>query len=373
MRWYALYAAWAATSALYSIDRFLSLAKSFELWVSFVVLLLLIELDKDRRSLERFWIHVVAGVGGLVAGYFIVTIVGGDALFAFVGGVPKYVGFGGGPNGANGLTAMGAILALVGISRMIGAPMRRSLFAALLVSVACAVMLVSYSRTSMAIFGLMLIVLLYRTKRLVAAAIVSGAALIALLLAFEELRAFLLRGQDVNAFLSLTGRLDFLWVAGIAVYLMSPLLGHGYYAATTQLLPVALFGTHDATISNVDNSFLEVAMNLGAVGLALFVLVWLAALRLLWRAWRLGSPFWARPMAREAWLVLAATFLRSWVNPTIVYHHWNTVLFLFAVVVVDRESARAAGVLPAGTTRSRELCDGDAVRTVKTTHSRERA
>ena len=209
-----------------------------------------------------------------------------------------------------------------------------------LTGIAGLALVLSYSRTSLVIFALLFALLLVKSRRYVGLILAGGLAIAGALAFGPQLFQFILRGQNTEVFLSLTGRIDYLWVAGLAVWAGSPWIGHGYYYATTYLLPLALVDGYDVTLSNVDNTFLEVAMNLGVVGLLIFMGVWASVGRRMWALFHRRPDAWRIPMVREASLLIIATFIRSWVNPTIAYHHWNTFLFLTAALIVTR----AAGI-----------------------------
>ena len=342
--WYALYALWAFASVGLSGDPFLSAAKVFELSVALLVVLLIAHWTRTQEELDRVWTLFMAGLGLLIAGYFTISIALSLPLFTSVGGFPKYSGFGGGPGGANGMSQIASVLALFGISRSLATRQpERKLMYLLLSGLALVVLLVSYSRTSIAIFGFLLLLLLARSRRYVALVLLTGTILAALLSLGPQLALYTLRGQDVETFLTLTGRLNYLWVAGVSVFLASPWIGHGYYYATTYLLPLALVDSYDVTLSNVDNTFLEVAMNLGLVGLGLFLVIWISSSYHVGVVLLRKAHMWRIPMVREAILFIFATFIRSWVNPTIAYHHWNTFTFLMALVIVWRCSTESFG------------------------------
>lgn len=334
--WFTLYTTWAAISITFSGDVFLSTAKVFELGIGLLVVCVTMHWTRSEQELDRVWSASMLGLGGIVSGYLLISIIAGIPLVTMVGVFPKYSGFGGGPGGANGMAQIGSILALFGISRsMAPRDTVRPRFWSV-IALGLAIMMLSYSRGSMLIFSMMVVLLLAGSRRYVSMILISGLALAGILSIGPTLVEFALRGQDVSTFLTLTGRIDFLWVAGFGVFATSPLIGHGYYYATTYLLPVALVDGYDVTISNVDNTFLEIAMNLGLVGEFLFLGLWVSVGSTLLHLSRKHSRLWRVPMVREAILMIIATFIRSWINPTIAYHHWNTFVFLIAVGILVR-------------------------------------
>ncbi len=323
---FGIYVAWAGISILYSGDRMLSGAKVFELSTDLLTIAFIYGTTSGTRAWEDIWKFTMKCLVGLILSYVGITLVTGQQLVDFIGAFPVWVGFG----GRNGLTQIGAIVGLFALSRFFGVPSQRLKYSFLLVF-SCVVMLVSYSRTSIFIFTMLasLIMLKYR-KQAVLLVLGTGAALL-VTAAGAQVVAYLLRGQTEETFLGLTGRIDFIWAGAILLILQSPILGYGYYYGTTHLAPLAIFGRYDVPFTNVDNTFLEVMLNLGAVGLAAFTFIWLAAGQTLLTYRRVLSDFPRTLLFWECTLVIVSTFIRSWVNPTIAYHHWNTMVFWIAL------------------------------------------
>jgi O-antigen ligase len=323
---FGIYVAWAAISILYSGDRMLSGAKVFELSTDLLAIAFIYGTTNGALAWENIWKFTMKCLVGLILSYVAITVVTNQQLVDFIGVFPIWVGFG----GRNGLTQIGAIVGLFALSRFFGVPSQRLQYSFLLVF-CCAVMLVSYSRTSIFIFAMLAGVIMLKYRRLAILLVLGTGAALLVTAAGEEVVAYFLRGQTQETFLGLTGRIDVIWAGAILLILQSPILGYGYYYGTTHLAPLAIFGSYDVPFTNVDNTFLEVMLNLGAVGLAVFTLIWLAAGRTLLAYRRMLSGFPRTLLFWECALVIVSTFIRSWVNPTIAYHHWNTMVFWIAL------------------------------------------
>jgi len=330
---FALYVAWAAISVLYSGDRVLSGAKVFELSTDLIALAFIYGNTSGALAWEDIWKFTMKCLVGLILSYVAITLVTGQQLVAFVGAFPIWAGFG----GRNGLTQIGAIVGLFALSRFFGVPSQRLKYS-FLFFFSCVVMLVSYSRTSIFIFAVLASVIMLKYRRAAVLLVLGTVAALVLTAAGGEVLAYILRGQTQETFLGLTGRIDVIWAGAILLILQSPLFGYGYYYGTTHLAPLAVYGRYDVPFTNVDNTFLEVMLNLGAVGLAAFAFIWLTATRTLLAYRRISSAFPGTLLFWECTLVIVSTFIRSWVNPTIAYHHWNTLVFWIALGAVARSA-----------------------------------
>jgi len=156
------------------------------------------------------------------------------------------------------------------------------------------------------------------------AVIFAGAFLV---LAFPRL-VFLL-GRDAT----LSGRTA-IWVQVVHFLAQRPLLGYGYDAfwrgmqgPSFQVAAAVHF-----VVAHAHNGFLEIALELGAAGLALFVLSWLHAWFRLWPLWRRG------PIERIAWpiavLVLVALYDLD-ENTLLIYNGLFWILYVTALASIE--------------------------------------
>src|SRR5207247_1131995 len=116
------------------------------------------------------WKFTMKCLVGLILSYVAITLVTGQQLVDFVGVFPIWAGFG----GRNGLTQIGAIVGLFALSRFFGVPSQKLKYSLLLLF-CCVVMLVSYSRASIFIFGVLAGVIMLKYRK-VAIGLVLGTA-----------------------------------------------------------------------------------------------------------------------------------------------------------------------------------------------------
>ncbi|MGF9852212.1 O-antigen ligase family protein [Bacillus paramobilis] len=88
----------------------------------------------------------------------------------------------------------------------------------------------------------------------------------------EKLIGFFMRGQDLTLLFSLSERLP-IWNAAIKVSQNKPVLGHGFVSSRV-IMPDAYRVAHFAPTS-AHNSFLDVLVNLGYIGMILIIFIFL--------------------------------------------------------------------------------------------------
>lgn len=152
-------------------------------------------------------------------------------------------------------------------------------------------LLATFSRG--ALVGLLAMVVFAAATRLVRPRDLVG--LLGLLLAMGSLVVLTQRDRVLEALdhkaavagQNVTDRLD-LWDAATRMVLDRPLVGHGpgSFALEVEGYALGLPGTGPARLDVVHNTFLEVAVELGLLGLALLVALLLSAGRQSWLAWR---------------------------------------------------------------------------------------
>jgi O-antigen ligase len=147
---------------------------------------------------------------------------------------------------------------------------------------------------------------------------------------YTYVQAYVFRGQSKAVFLSLSGRTE-IWPQVWSAFTTSPIVGHGYYAGHRFLAINDL-----AVVSSVDNTYLEVLVDLGIVGLVIILLSLLFSC---------GALYACRPSVldsatanrwRPTWLLMvSALFLvgvRSLTGPTFQVLHPNLLIFLSIAV-----------------------------------------
>jgi O-antigen ligase len=104
------------------------------------------------------------------------------------------------------------------------------------------------------------------------------------------------------------------------------LLGHGYYAGH-RFGELAL--TEGEVNSTTDNAWLDVAVDLGVVGVVALLGFLASGVRALWRGLRLDDP-----RARPALVVLSVCIAASFVNPSLNEANYWALVAAFIVICV---------------------------------------
>lgn len=340
-----LYAALAMFSATYSVSPLVSALKGFEV---FVLVMTGIFLAGQLRTLPD--IQWLLDVLALVMLFFVVSAFMGMVFLpgrAFakmmlsssivVQGVVPVVN-------ANSLTQFSALLALLTLVQLLVRGWRRSGPSVWVVfGIAVSMMLLSHSRTSIFAAAAALMALMYFSGRKAAAVVVAVAGSLAWVFT-EVVASYIFRGQSEQVFSSLSGRTYF-WEGVWDEFVQSPIIGHGFYAAQRVLLRT----------STVDNTYLEVLLGLGIVGIIAFTVpILLTAFGLLRNIPRRRQL----PAAMAIWLQLVAIFVllfvRSLTGPSFQVMHPNLVMFMILAISIaaltrlTRVSARSRGREEAG-------------------------
>jgi hypothetical protein len=333
-QWMAIYALFAMYSFTWSVGPILSLWKGFEVLALVIVA---VAIAIRLRTLEDVqWLHWLTA---LIILFFCFTVLMGlafypleairdtetpettsQAYFSVRGLVPNL--------NPSSIGSMGAILSVMAVASLLHANFARTSrfgFWAML-GMGVLTMILAHSRTP--IFACTVSILLQLTYarrwRLLAVTAVFGAILLGVSALEDILLKYIYRGQTAEAFGSLTGRLG-VWEIFWAKFMDAPILGHGYYAAQR-----ILFGT-----SSVDNSYLEVLLGVGLVGLVIFIVP------LLWAGLQLYAT---RPRSGQVtlrhylWLttvgVLAVVAVRGLTAPSFQVMHPLLVVYLLMQISV---------------------------------------
>ncbi len=268
-RWMVVFGLLAMISATYSVDAFVSLWKGFEV---LTLVLVAVSLAGQLRTAEDLsWLTNVAN---FLLFYVVLTVYVGVALYP--GDAIKDVAY----LGVRGLvpalnpSSVGTISSLL----IVGAvgnllhrwPSKQETAGIWVVLVAAlGAMFLAHVRTPIfaAAVAIMLMLISGRHYR---AMLVTALISIGLVLAMsvDDILSYVYRGQSQEAFSGLTGRAYF-WEMLRPWISSSPIIGNGYYAAQR-----ILFG-----VNAVDNSYLEVLLGLGFLGLLVFLMPSLVAAR----------------------------------------------------------------------------------------------
>jgi len=331
LSWLMLYALIAMASASYSLYPLLSFYKGFEVAV-FVILGLYIGnslfswMDvQDIINILLFWLwyYVVSAlIGGIVAPSmsWVLREGGGPLSNVLTGVIPDI--------NANTLTQVSGIVSccLLAFVFHVSKMSQKIVFMLMFfVAILCAIL--SHSRTSLLaiLICILFIMIMYKKKNLLLIIGVLSGPLFLFFALSDVIIAYFMRGQTMDELSSLSGRMYF-WPLVLTWVYKSPFIGHGFYSSQKFLL-----GT-----STVDNTYLEVLLGIGIVGLSVFCVAVLAILINLWRArpWRQLPAL--PPEYLFVWTQLVVIFLflffRSLTGPSFQILHINLVVFILVTV-----------------------------------------
>jgi O-antigen ligase len=240
---------------------------------------------------------------------------------------------------SNTVGRMGAIIGIVAMSRLMRPSQHRAFYAAVFL-LGLTSLIFSQSRGALAGFLVASIVLLIAMRRrvLLVAVVVTLLAVLLTPATRDVAWQFVLRGEDTEMVQSLSGRISW-WNAAWERFLERPLAGYGGYAGP-RFAVLAVIGQSETT--NLHNTWLEVLLSTGILGLMPLLAAVLATCRALWR-------FRARALAKaesgvlwiEAAGILIVLLVASMFNTELI---WHPALFFLAIVgyTQHRREPRAA-------------------------------
>lgn len=348
-----VFSLFAMLSYFYSVNPILSLWKGFEVFASVLVFTFFVTRVRTivdvENILNTLWlILLVLVVSALVGGVYEPSMafvrqlggLGGRFAFEYWGVFPQIH--------PNSLSQWGALLGAVGICYALSTNRPGDRLSALFVSgLGLAALLLAHSRTSLIALVVALAVVFIAGKR---KTLGLGLALLAAILMsipqiYETVEGYVVRGQTQQAFKSLSGRTEY-WPIVLDVYSQSPIIGHGYYAGHRQYVSD---GRVLLSSSSVDNTYLEVLVDLGIVGL-LFIVGAILAVGLNLLRWKAGT---VPEIPENRWNAMRLSMLslfvivmvRSFTGPTFQVLHPNLILFL-ALALTSSIGAHAVRYLP---------------------------
>lgn len=328
--WMILYAFLAMMSSVYSVSPVVSLWKGFEV-LTFVVMG--IYLSRYFRVLEDIqWSLDIISFTML---YFSVSVVFSVALLPTLA-LPKSQSMAGAeivsgahslipPIYPNSVTQFAAFLFCLTLCQFLSSQFTKGKTGLLaILSLGAIVMVLGHSRTSifaaLVASGLVLVMGQYIVTALLVG-LMSGAGILYGI--GDILASYMLRGQTEQAFYGMTGRVYF-WKGMINVILDSPFVGHGFYAQRIML-----------SVSSVDNTYLQVLLGLGVVGLIAIVI---PLLIIAYQLWTTRPDNRASSQERVIWLQLVSVYtiiiVRSMTGPTFQDFNINLVLLMLIILAV---------------------------------------
>jgi O-antigen ligase len=329
-----LFSLFAMTSYVYSTNPLLSLWKGFEVFAAASVFLAIAAsldtLDDIDGALQVLWLILLflvftALVGGILQpklAFVRQTLGRGSQAYEYWGQFPRI--------NPNSLTQFGAMIGVGGLVAFLytrGVAMLSSLC---LFGLGAVTIYLGHSRTSLLGFLLAALAIFWFGKRRVLGLMLISTAGLVGLAAYTYVEAYVLRGQSKAVFVSMSGRTEF-WPKIWRAFTTSPVVGHGYYAGHRSLAINEL-----ALVSSVDNTYLEVLVDLGVVGLGLLMAALACSCLSLYGCRpslfdNEGGQWW-----RPTWLLLISALLllgiRSLTGPTFQVLHPNLLIFLAVAV-----------------------------------------
>jgi O-antigen ligase len=323
--WMLAYGGLAMASAMYSVSSFVSAWKGFEVFVLVLTGVYLAGLLRNTQDVESLlntlWLVLLFLVLTALAG---AALNPAEAFYRQLWGATVLSGVYPQIN-PNSLTEYSALLVVVCVVRLFRpCPRKRSLGTWVVLGLALTAMLLAHSRTSIfAAAAAILAVVFFSGRTTLFWA--SAATMSSVWFFSEAVSAYIRRGQPHELFTSMSGRTQF-WETVWSRFLDSPIIGYGFYAAQRKL-----FG-----VSSIDNTYLEVLLGLGILGLTVFLIpIGLTALALIKTR---PSRDQSSPEA-QLWIQLLVLFLllfvRSLTGPSFEVLHWNLVMFMVLIVSVS--------------------------------------
>jgi O-antigen ligase len=317
------YAILALASAIYSIHAIVTLWKGFELFVFVLAgIYLASELKRweDLRWLNNMLMLVMLFL--VVSALTGVVLAPGEAFKKLELSSSIVIRGLAPPINANSLTQFSALLMVMALASALDAEKNHSRMGIwVIVGLATTAMLLSHSRTSLFAGILAAGAVLYFGGRKTIAFLAAAGGMAAYTMT-DIVMDYVLRGQSEEVFTSLTGRTYF-WKSAWGVFLESPFIGKGFYAAHRSLM----------NVSSVDNTYLAVLLGNGIIGLIIFIVpIIIVAMQLL-----LTIPNKTHPKAEKIlWLQLMVLFVllivRSTTGPSFQSLHANLVMFMMLLI-----------------------------------------
>jgi O-antigen ligase len=290
--------------------------------------------EQDLRAVfDWAWIMVAALIASVWAG---LVLFPGQAIIPGVGilgvqiqGVIPSIA-------ANGVGELGALLAIMALTRMLFATSIKRTYLFLFLAGAITLVL-SQSRSPLMGFLLALPLVLFTSRRI--GLVVLLVLLLPAALFFTGLGdlfwKFFLRGQNQELLLQLSGR-RYWWESSLGLLRDHPLTGFGAYAGGRFIALAAL----DVTLSStIHNTWLEVLLGTGLIGLltllAAFIWIWVV---LLGREPKSAEDSFRRRLHAEVVGIMAILSVRSIFTSTLIWH----APLMFLLVLVYVESSRHA-------------------------------
>ena len=326
--WMLLYAVFGLISSYYSPDLILSLWKSFEVLVFVMIGIYFTRFITDIEDIK--WINNIISIIMLYLVFsvlFSVLISPADAIpkMGVARGMMAFAANGLFPViNANSVTQFAAFLISLSLVYILNNK-KFDLISLSTFLVGILVLLLGHSRTSILAVILSVLVILFFGRYFVVTGIIMLVGAIGAFWGLASLsKEYFYRGQSEEVFVSMSGRTNY-WEAAWDVFLQSPIIGHGFYSQRVIL-----------GWSSVDNTYLQVLVTMGVVGLLIFLMpIFKITLQLI----KTIPTKSTKADSQLVWLQLVSIYLlimvRSLTGPTFQDFHSNLCLMMLLIVCVN--------------------------------------
>ena len=332
LRWYALFSVVALLSTAYSLNPPYTLFFAGKLVTIVLLVALLAGQTEDPGSLMRQLIGVLTVQWVVIAVFYFIRP---ETVGVEVPGI-GYRLTGGVLFGDYGHSALVAGLGF--LSKILFSYQRPSRFVAYSLLYVATLYFVSLSRTRSTFFAavlVFLIMLLWHPRaRLRLAGIVTlwaGVCVGFWLRLDQYVIDFVLRGQDVDALLGLSGR-DELFTFYLAAWRDSPLLGYGFHAGS-RVFGLAYMSATDISLAAAHDSLSKALIDLGVVGFVLLAVAFLSGWKTAVKLKRMGRRAKLAPVEGLQIVALMAILTSS----SIVSGGIAEVSIVFVIVMVSTQ------------------------------------
>lgn len=257
------YLAFCTISTIWSISPLQTLIKSVELFTDFLLICFLYTQEEPKQFVSKT-LNITVVVFGVLLSVTLAGFVLWPSYFADTGTMASRsvlgIRLGAGLLGANKSSALAALC----IAWCLLLNYKKKWSTYLLLAICVIVMWFSQSRASLAMIPVILFFKLYRPKEkhklLYIGAILMG--IVVVIMNFDSLYTYLLRGQTLDQLEGGTGRVT-IWNAATLFIEKRPITGYGF-GAGGELVAKKLFG-----IETMHSAIYETLLGTGAVGLCM--------------------------------------------------------------------------------------------------------
>jgi O-antigen ligase len=326
--WFLVYAIIAVISSAYSDQFFVSLWKGFEIFVSVVAAMFLLQSLRSFKDVETFWSLNIFFLILLVGSSYLGAIISPSEAFKAIRGVNFKLLEGIYPViNSNSLTQMAAILTAVFVIRYLYYENYKSRVRYLLpVVLVLPALIWSYGRTSiLALFFALLVFFIFGRRYRYLLLLVLISLYLFLVDGDSYVKLFLEKGGSLA---TLSGRLTY-WPEAWALFKESPIYGYGFYVASRIIFAERI---KVESFSTTDNTYFDVLLSVGIVGFVPFALMLYSFARNLLKSWNSSRNHEFRRLKYEILCVAIIIFFRSLTGPSIQILHWNLPIFLALII-----------------------------------------